>query len=113
LNILSLLQASKGSIFQCFYSLPEFQEWKEATDNWHTWKIKYYKGLHVFFPAFFLTGIILEEAHAFFTSFLNVLCPHSAQLVQVLVQHNPSTVLFIVNSDPGRQNWPTNLKLKF
>jgi len=24
--------------------LPEFEEWKAATDNWHTWKIKYYKG---------------------------------------------------------------------
>jgi hypothetical protein len=39
---------------------------------------------------------------------LNVLRPHSAQLGQVLVQHNPSTVLFIVGDvDLGRQ------KLKF
>ena len=28
-----------------FFSLPEFYEWKNATDNWHTYKIKYYKGL--------------------------------------------------------------------
>lgn len=28
-----------------FFSLPEFAEWKLSTDNWHTWRIKYYKGL--------------------------------------------------------------------
>jgi DNA topoisomerase-2 len=28
-----------------FYSLPEFSEWKNETDNWHTYRIKYYKGL--------------------------------------------------------------------
>ena len=27
-----------------FYSLPEFQEWKDATENFHTWRVKYYKG---------------------------------------------------------------------
>lgn len=25
--------------------MPEFSEWKAATENWHTYKIKYYKGL--------------------------------------------------------------------
>ena len=25
--------------------MPEFQEWKQETENWHTWKTKYYKGL--------------------------------------------------------------------
>ncbi|XP_041476375.1 DNA topoisomerase 2-alpha-like [Lytechinus variegatus] len=28
-----------------FYSLPEFERWKNETDNWKTWKVKYYKGL--------------------------------------------------------------------
>ena len=27
-----------------FYSLPEFQEWKDQTENFATWKVKYYKG---------------------------------------------------------------------
>ena len=35
---------SKNKQEKAFYSLPEFEEWKAATDNWHTWKIKYYKG---------------------------------------------------------------------
>ena len=35
---------TKGNSSQCFYSLPEFEEWKEEHDNFHTWKIKYYKG---------------------------------------------------------------------
>jgi len=43
--ITPIVKASKGGNSQCFYSLPEFTEWKEATDNWHTYKIKYYKGL--------------------------------------------------------------------
>ena len=25
--------------------MPEFERWKASTDNHHTWKIKYYKGL--------------------------------------------------------------------
>ncbi len=28
-----------------FYSMPEFEEWQQNTSDWHTWKIKYYKGL--------------------------------------------------------------------
>ena len=42
--ITPIVKVTKGNQAVCFYSLPEFQEWKEATDNWHTWKIKYYKG---------------------------------------------------------------------
>jgi len=43
--ITPIVKISKGGQSQSFYSLPEFNEWKEATENWHTWKIKYYKGL--------------------------------------------------------------------
>merc|ERR1719394_1003048 len=43
--ITPIVKVTKGNNSISFYSLPEFQEWKEATDNWHTWKIKYYKGL--------------------------------------------------------------------
>ena len=42
--ITPIVKASKGNQAVCFYSLPEFVEWKEATENWPTWKIKYYKG---------------------------------------------------------------------
>ena len=39
-----LCQVTKGQQSLSFYSLPEFQEWKEATESFHTWKVKYYKG---------------------------------------------------------------------
>ena len=38
-------QVSKGKNVHAFYSMPEFEEWKSNTDNWQTWKIKYYKGV--------------------------------------------------------------------
>lgn len=28
-----------------FFSLPEFEHWRETTENAHSWKVKYYKGL--------------------------------------------------------------------
>lgn len=43
--ITPIVKATKGSEEFSFYSLPEFEEWKAAKDNWHTYKIKYYKGL--------------------------------------------------------------------
>ena len=43
--ITPIVKVTKGSQSQSFYSLPEFNEWKAETDNWHTWKVKYYKGL--------------------------------------------------------------------
>ena len=41
---------TKGNNKISFYSLPEFKEWKEKTENFATWRVKYYKGeslLHV------------------------------------------------------------------
>jgi len=43
--ITPIVKVTKGNQSQCFYSLPEFEEWKEATENWPNWKVKYYKGL--------------------------------------------------------------------
>jgi DNA topoisomerase-2 len=34
-----------GNLEKSFYSVPEFEEWQKATADWHTWKVKYYKGL--------------------------------------------------------------------
>ena len=42
--ITPIVKATKGERVHNFYSQPEFNEWKAATENWHTWKIKYYKG---------------------------------------------------------------------
>nr|XP_033326918.1 DNA topoisomerase 2 isoform X1 [Megalopta genalis] len=43
--ITPIVKASKGSEVLSFFSLPEFQKWKTETHNFHTYKIKYYKGL--------------------------------------------------------------------
>ena len=41
-------QVTKGKSERSFYSLPEFEEWKNGTENWHTYKVKYYKGIFFF-----------------------------------------------------------------
>lgn len=38
-----VLQATKGKQSISFYTLPEYETWKEETGG-HGWKIKYYKG---------------------------------------------------------------------
>lgn len=43
--ITPIVKASKSKTELSFYSLPEFEEWKAATDDWQRWKVKYYKGL--------------------------------------------------------------------
>ena len=45
---LTCVQVSKGKAEHSFFSLPEFEEWKQNTENWHTWKVKYYKGVFLF-----------------------------------------------------------------
>lgn len=46
--ITPIIKASKGKEEISFYSLPEFEEWKKEKDNWHTFKIKYYKGFYFY-----------------------------------------------------------------
>jgi len=47
-----ILKASKGKTVMSFYSLPEFQQWKETLGNGLSgWKVKYYKGLGTSTPA--------------------------------------------------------------
>ncbi|XP_011135016.1 DNA topoisomerase 2 isoform X1 [Harpegnathos saltator] len=43
--ITPIVKATKGNQQLSFFSLPEFEMWKKETDNFHTYKIKYYKGL--------------------------------------------------------------------
>ncbi|XP_047516652.1 DNA topoisomerase 2 isoform X2 [Pieris napi] len=43
--ITPIVKATKKDKEISFYSLPEFEEWKNETDNYHTYNIKYYKGL--------------------------------------------------------------------
>jgi DNA topoisomerase-2 len=43
--ITPLVKASKGGHEIAFFSLPEFEHWKNVTENSHSWKVKYYKGL--------------------------------------------------------------------
>lgn len=43
--ITPLLKVTKGSNVESFFSIQEFNAWKDATPNHKTWKVKYYKGL--------------------------------------------------------------------
>nr|XP_033702981.1 DNA topoisomerase 2-alpha isoform X2 [Tursiops truncatus] len=43
--ITPIVKVSKNKQEVAFYSLPEFEEWKNSTPNHKKWKVKYYKGL--------------------------------------------------------------------
>lgn len=43
--ITPIVKVKKKNEELSFYSLPEFEEWKSATPNHHTYNVKYYKGL--------------------------------------------------------------------
>uniref|UniRef100_A0AC34QUD2 DNA topoisomerase 2 n=1 Tax=Panagrolaimus sp. JU765 TaxID=591449 RepID=A0AC34QUD2_9BILA len=43
--ITPILKATKGKEELSFFSIPEYVEWRENTENWKTYRIKYYKGL--------------------------------------------------------------------
>ncbi|XP_011297217.1 DNA topoisomerase 2 isoform X2 [Fopius arisanus] len=43
--ITPIVKVWKGNHKLSFYSLPEFEEWKKETENFHTYNVKYYKGL--------------------------------------------------------------------
>ncbi|KAK5978496.1 DNA gyrase/topoisomerase IV A subunit [Trichostrongylus colubriformis] len=43
--ITPIVKATKGKEELSFFSIPEYNEWRNNTDNWKSYKIKYYKGL--------------------------------------------------------------------
>jgi DNA topoisomerase-2 len=43
--ITPIVKVSKGKEEIPFYSIPEFEEWKQANPTQRSWKVKYYKGL--------------------------------------------------------------------
>uniref|UniRef100_A0A8C6LRA6 DNA topoisomerase 2 n=1 Tax=Nothobranchius furzeri TaxID=105023 RepID=A0A8C6LRA6_NOTFU len=43
--ITPIIKASFKKTQLCFYSIPEYEAWKESQANHKSWKIKYYKGL--------------------------------------------------------------------
>lgn len=43
--ITPIVKATKKSQVLSFFSIPEFEEWKNDTPDHHTYNIKYYKGL--------------------------------------------------------------------
>ncbi|XP_077315975.1 DNA topoisomerase 2-alpha isoform X2 [Lithobates pipiens] len=43
--ITPIIKVSKNKQELSFYSIPEFEEWKNVTESHKSWKIKYYKGL--------------------------------------------------------------------
>lgn len=45
MSIFEFFQATNKKQELSFYSIPEFNEWKDMQPNIKSWKIKYYKGL--------------------------------------------------------------------
>lgn len=43
--ITPIVKATKGTKEIAFYTMPEYETWKEKNDNGKGWKVKYYKGL--------------------------------------------------------------------
>ncbi|RMX40987.1 hypothetical protein pdam_00011595 [Pocillopora damicornis] len=43
--ITPIVKVSKGKEEKAFYSIPEYEEWKNSMVNVKSWKVKYYKGL--------------------------------------------------------------------
>uniref|UniRef100_F1KQV5 DNA topoisomerase 2 n=1 Tax=Ascaris suum TaxID=6253 RepID=F1KQV5_ASCSU len=43
--ITPIVKATKGKEEYSFFSLPEYNEWRNNTENWKSYRIKYYKGL--------------------------------------------------------------------
>eukprot|EP00954_Amorphochlora_amoebiformis_P001892 147477-Amorphochlora_amoeboformis.AAC.1 len=43
--ITPIVKCTKGKKSERFFTLPEYEEWKERNNNGKGWKIKYYKGL--------------------------------------------------------------------
>lgn len=58
-------QVTKKKEEKSFYSLPEFEEWKSNTSNWHTWRVKYYKGLNSAVLHLYLIQVPKEAALLF------------------------------------------------
>ncbi|KAB7496958.1 DNA topoisomerase 2 [Armadillidium nasatum] len=64
--ITPIVKATKGKEEYPFYSIPEFFEWKKAKNDWHTYKIKYYKGDFCFFIVLGLGTSTSKEAKEYF-----------------------------------------------
>ncbi|OQR97211.1 DNA topoisomerase II [Thraustotheca clavata] len=43
--ITPIIKATKGNRVQVFYTMPEYETWRQSTNNGRGWDIKYYKGL--------------------------------------------------------------------
>ena len=43
--ITPIIKAQKGGVSKVFYTMPEYEEWREGLANQRGWSIKYYKGL--------------------------------------------------------------------
>ncbi len=66
-----IIKASKSKDVKEFYTMTEFNDWKNSIENMHQWTIKYYKGLGT---------STSEEAKGYFTNFeeknIMYLCNH-------------------------------------
>jgi DNA topoisomerase-2 len=46
--ITPIVKVTKGNVTHAFYTIPEYEAWKESTANVKSWRIKYYKGMFLY-----------------------------------------------------------------
>ncbi|CAL8088140.1 unnamed protein product [Calicophoron daubneyi] len=94
--ITPIVKVFKNKRELAFYSLPEFEEWQKATPNWHTWRVKYYKGLGT------STG---KEAKEYFSE----MARHRVRFRYTGPEDDASIHLAFDKSKlPDRKNWLTD-----
>lgn len=71
--ITPIVKASKKNEVLSFYSLPEFEEWKNDTPNHNTYNIKYYKGNLFLFFLFFYFQYILKFINILHIKFVKLI----------------------------------------
>lgn len=73
--ITPIVKATKGKEEKSFYSIPEYVEWRQNTENWKTYRIKYYKGIYFLFNVLFkiILGLGTSTSKEAKEYFLNML----------------------------------------
>ena len=72
-----VFQASKANEpTHAFYSLPEFESWKNETENWKAWKVKYYKGRFVGLLVCVCVCVCVSKHFQQWTFSINTVEPH-------------------------------------
>ena len=82
-----IYQISKGKEEIAFYSIPEFDEWKEITANAKSWKVKYYKGLGTSTPKEAKEYFADMERHRILFDYSGIADDEAISMVSFFIHH--------------------------